>query len=90
MILADQKEIPSHIIEDELDSIRYSSQAPVCPPVRPMPAATLSAQLLDTSDEKQNILLALQQSEGNRIKAAASLGISKATLWRKMKKYEIL
>lgn len=90
VILADQKEIPSHIIEDELDSIRYSSQAPVCPPVRPMPAATLSAQLLDTSDEKQNILLALQQSEGNRIKAAASLGISKATLWRKMKKYEIL
>ena len=32
---------------------------------------------------------ALQRHEGNRMKTAAELGISKATLWRWMKKYGV-
>lgn len=91
VILADQKEVSAKLIEEELGAIQYSSQPTPPPPVRQMPAASLTEHLLppDTS-EKEQILLALQQSEGNRIQAAARLGISKATLWRKMKKYEIM
>lgn len=37
----------------------------------------------------RQILAALAQSHGNRGQAAALLGISTSTLWRKMKKYHI-
>lgn len=47
-----------------------------------------SESLLDTA-ESQAIIDALTINEGNRKKTAHSLGISKATLWRKMKKYDI-
>ena len=40
--------------------------------------------------EKKTLLEALQRHDGNRSKTAAFLGINKSTLWRKMKKYEIL
>ena len=38
--------------------------------------------------EHEHILRVLELCEGNRTKAAKSLGISQATLWRKMKSYE--
>lgn len=41
------------------------------------------------SDEAQKIIGLLQKNSGNRNKTAEDLGISKSTLWRKMKKYEI-
>lgn len=91
VILADQKEISAKLIEEELGAIQYSSQPTPPPPVRQLSAAALTEQLLPPeTSEKEQILLALQQSGGNRIQAAARLGISKATLWRKMKKYEIM
>lgn len=37
--------------------------------------------------EKSSICIALEKTEGNREKAAQILGISKSTLWRKMKTY---
>ncbi len=40
-------------------------------------------------DEKERIISALKKTKGNRKKAAELLGISIATLWRKMKKYNI-
>ncbi len=40
-------------------------------------------------DEKERIKSALEKTGGNRKKAAELLGISIATLWRKMKKYQI-
>ncbi len=40
--------------------------------------------------EKETLLEALQRHDGNRSKTAAFLGINKSTLWRKMKKYELL
>ncbi|MCD8123601.1 MAG: sigma 54-interacting transcriptional regulator [Lachnospiraceae bacterium] len=43
----------------------------------------------EENDEKKRILAALNRSQGNRKAAAEVLGISKSTLWRKMKKYEI-
>lgn len=41
------------------------------------------------SQEEAAIRQALIKNGGNREKTAAALGISKATLWRKMKKYDI-
>ncbi|WP_457640717.1 sigma-54 interaction domain-containing protein [Persephonella sp.] len=40
--------------------------------------------------EKERIREALRKSEGNRKKAAQLLGISVTTLWRKMKKYNLI
>lgn len=40
--------------------------------------------------EKQLILNTLRNFNGNRTETAAALGINKATLWRKMKKYNLL
>ncbi len=40
-------------------------------------------------DEKERIKTALEKTKGNRKKAAELLGISIATLWRKMKKYNL-
>lgn len=40
-------------------------------------------------EERSRIIEALKKNRGSRERAAEMLGISKATLWRKMKKYEI-
>jgi len=40
--------------------------------------------------EKERIKEALRKSSGNRKKAAEMLGISVTTLWRKMKKYNLV
>jgi len=48
-----------------------------------------SADLLDAA-ERQAILLALHESGGKRAEAARRLGISKVTLWRKMKKHGLV
>jgi two-component system, NtrC family, response regulator HydG len=39
--------------------------------------------------EKAHILAALSEHRGNQTKVAAELGISRTTLWRKMKRYAI-
>ncbi|MCD6517638.1 MAG: sigma 54-interacting transcriptional regulator [Candidatus Aminicenantes bacterium] len=39
--------------------------------------------------EKEAIRLTLKESDGQRLKAARRLGISRATLWRKIKKYNL-
>lgn len=44
---------------------------------------------ISESREAQKIINALKKAGGDRLKAAAELGISKTTLWRWMKKFEI-
>jgi PAS domain S-box-containing protein len=39
--------------------------------------------------EKQKLLEALKQAEGNRTEAAKLLGVSRITVWKRMKKYNI-
>jgi PAS domain S-box-containing protein len=57
------------------------------------PTIPLAANDASTSDfrndgaERQKILHALQQNNGNRTQTAKSLGIDRTTLWRKMKRY---
>ena len=43
----------------------------------------------EDSGERQKILKALDTAGGNRTQAAEALGVSRVTLWKKMKKYEI-
>ena len=43
----------------------------------------------DEEQEKEQITWALNQTGGKRQEAAKLLGISKSSLWRRMKKYEI-
>jgi transcriptional regulator with PAS, ATPase and Fis domain len=63
---------------------------------RPLPAADTqpasSRYRADTSlsKERRNIIHTLNQHSGNRIKAAQALGIDRTTLWRKMKRYNLL
>ncbi len=51
---------------------------------------TLSSRLDLHSREKEAITKALALHEGHRARAAAELGISTTTLWRKMKRYGIM
>jgi sigma-54 dependent transcriptional regulator, acetoin dehydrogenase operon transcriptional activator AcoR len=39
--------------------------------------------------ERQAIVRALQDAQGNQTKAAEALGMGRNTLWRKLKKYAI-
>jgi len=52
------------------------------------PAAASPAPERETQ-EREAIVKALQQGNGNQTKAARMLGMGRNTLWRKMKKYGI-
>ncbi|NOY91373.1 MAG: AAA domain-containing protein [Deltaproteobacteria bacterium] len=44
----------------------------------------------DLPDEARRLLYAIERSAGHRGRAAASLGMSRVTLWRKLKRYGLL
>jgi two-component system, NtrC family, response regulator HydG len=44
-------------------------------------------QAPDPDEERQRILEALEEAEGNRTRAAAALGMGRTTLWQKLKAY---
>ena len=41
----------------------------------------------DADAEREAILLALEEADGNRTRAAAALGMGRTTLWQKLKEY---
>ncbi|MEW5725765.1 MAG: helix-turn-helix domain-containing protein, partial [Thermodesulfobacteriota bacterium] len=51
------------------------------------PAGTVHTQSWE--DERETILRALRQARGRRGEAARRLGLSRSTLWRKMKAYNL-
>ena len=53
------------------------------------PSESQTYTAISESREAQKIINALKKAGGDRLKAAAELGISKTTLWRWMKKFEI-
>ncbi len=67
------RHLPPHLVENDL--------APE-PEPRPRPAP-------EKPDERQRILEALRQSGGRREQAARLLGISRVTLWKRMKQLDI-
>ncbi len=44
---------------------------------------------LNESQDKENLVTALKKAEGNQSEAARILGVSRVTVWKKMKKYGI-
>lgn len=55
----------------------------------PLTAETIQNHLDTDMHEKDKILWALLECDGNKGKAAKLLGMDRSTLWRKLKKYEI-
>lgn len=55
----------------------------------PLTAETIQNHLDMDMHEKDKILWALLECDGNKGKAAKLLGMDRSTLWRKLKKYEI-
>ena len=55
--------------------------------VRDAPPAPRRA--VSEGDEREQILEALRWADGHREKAAARLGVSRVTLWKRMKRLEL-
>jgi DNA-binding NtrC family response regulator len=55
----------------------------------PRPLSVADRQMTVQEAEKQLIIQALQDSNGNRTEAAAKLGMSRRTLHRKLHKYQL-
>jgi PAS domain S-box-containing protein len=49
-----------------------------------------SANLTGFQEERQKLLEALKQTSGNQTEAAKLLGVSRITVWKRMKKYQIM
>ena len=73
----------SGLIAHLLESAASPETPPPCPP--PMPKAAHTR--IDLSYEE--LLAVLQECGGNRTQTAAKLGISRGTLWRLPKKYQV-
>ena len=79
---------PNASLEANLSRLAPTGEPPA--EKEPFPAMPLdNSQNLLAYVEKQTILQTLQESGGNRSLAAQRLGISRATLYQKMKKYNI-
>ena len=79
LILADDKHITADFVQKHLP--RSFSSAQSAP--RPLPMVVHSA-------EEAQLIEALESHGGSRALAAEALGVSKTTLWRRMKKYNIV
>jgi PAS domain S-box-containing protein len=49
----------------------------------------VKSQIQKTDDERQRLLTALKSTAGNKSEAARILGVSRVTLWKYLKKYQI-
>jgi len=80
--------LPAYLSDDRLkgqamEPKNFRAQAPLSPAKNMSPPATW------TEVHREMILEALKQSKGKKEAAARRLGISRSTLWRKIKKYNI-
>ena len=53
------------------------------------PMSRVQVNKVDIDIKKQELIEALQATRGNKTKAAAMLGVSRVTVWNRMKKYNI-
>ncbi len=58
-------------------------------PAAPGPGVQNAPVVIYSSPEAETILRLLEKHQGSRMKAAQEMGVSKTTLWRKMKEYGI-
>ena len=69
-----------------------SSPRSICPPTElpgTLPGHPARGRGRRDSDEKTALVNALRQSGGNQSQAAALLGVSRVTVWHRMKKHGI-
>jgi DNA-binding NtrC family response regulator len=77
----------SHITASEFDRLFSLGRAPTQP--RDVASTGVDVAPEKERQEREAIVRALQQGNGNQTKAAQILGMGRNTLWRKMKKYGI-
>ncbi|WP_372367773.1 sigma-54 interaction domain-containing protein [Candidatus Uabimicrobium sp. HlEnr_7] len=84
LVLAEKIILPCHLPED------------ICQSQQPLLEKSFTEQLKSTTVEpkncpqKEQLIQALKQANGNRSKAAEILGVSRVTVWNRMKKYKLL
>ena len=100
VIVADQPQLPAAFVERQLADVtmqRMKGREPDVvelfreygPETEPETAEKRPQGLLPLN-EKEAVIRARNQAKGSRIRAAELLGISKTSLWRKMKQYGIV
>lgn len=89
VIVADDYQLTSDFIKDQLQQAYPFSDQTDNTGIAVSFAAASSSGISLPKSEREEVLLALRQTKGNRRQAASLLGISTSTLWRKMKKYNI-
>ncbi len=78
-------------LEDLPVEVRNQEEAePPRPSRQPSVSPKLRQSILNTADEGERIWAALQALRGNRDRAASLLGMSRTTLWRRMRKFGLL
>ena len=82
-LLAGEKVISAEFVLHSLPGSFFDTSA------SPAPKAVAAPMVIYSSPEAEEILRLLDKHNGSRTKAAQDLGISKTTLWRKMKEYGI-
>lgn len=91
VIVADEPELSTAFVERQLSDVymlKLSKQRREAIPKR-MEGESKVPQGILPLNEKESIIRALNETGGNRLQAAELLGISKTSLWRKMKNYGI-
>ncbi len=96
-VLARGKSIrPEHLPEKVVQgAVPFSSPVRPAPDVQALPAPAdlpQSSPALDIQpgqEERRALLAALKQADGNQTRAAEILGVSRVTVWKRMKKYGV-
>ncbi len=79
------KDIPPRVVDSTQTAPVFSSDVGRLAPV----FASDSSPLPPAESDKSRLINALQQTDGNQSKAARLLGVSRVTVWNRIKKYNI-
>jgi two-component system response regulator HydG len=82
-------DLPDCLIHAEIEHSRISHETAILGPLPAQQAIQEEVPQTLEDQERQRILRALERANGNRGLAADALGISRSTLWRKIKKWRL-